>query len=1166
MMNNITLKSLLICCFTFFSLCLTAQNKLPSDDIVRLQNVETGQFLTTAGGSSQPVTMSDTGEALNTHWTFVASGAYYNIDSASETGGTGILRATGGGFSGGAYAVVSTLKAPPAADTDKTWTIEYDTTTDTYRFGSRTTGRFLYQEEDGTVTHTTAANTDDRSNWKLVPLTAPIPVGTPFGFQNVETGEFLTAAAGSNQPVTMSATGEAQNTLWTLEESGDYYNIDSASDTGGTGILRAPGAGSSTGAYVILSTLKAPPAADTDKTWTIDYNPSTDTYRFESRTAGRYLYQNEDGTVTHTVATDTDDRSNWKLVPLVQNEIPVGITLRFQNAETEEFLTAAGASNESVTMSETGDADNVQWTLIETESGIYNIDSESESGATGILRATGSGANFAIVSTNKAPPTTDTDKIWTISYNDATDTYRFESNSAGRFLYQNEDGTVTHTVAPDTDNRSNWKLVEQTPEGVAPDEDTNPNLACPASGEFQNDETRNVDIPGAVNVGTADDRTCYSDYSESNVYEKTWGVYNITAGSNHWDAPNTLQPRIERSLPRSQETGVGSYARFKGTLRILEVGDTAGTNQDGSYLMQAKGKHTGGGGPADPAICLYLAMPVYGDDGNGNQVQVSFDIFREQINYRGGSGADGRTIVFLKNVAKNEIVEIELEVGFRADPNNPNLKIHYSDAKIGGEAFNWNIPEPERGTESGIRYGVYRVKGGRAQMRWADTTYEKVEVVDTDPAPTDVVRLRNVETGQFLTAGGGSSQPVTMSATGDAQNTHWTFIESGTYYNIDSESETGGTGILRSPGAGGPAGPYVIVSTLKSPPAGDTDKTWTIHYDATTDTYRFGSRTTGRFLYQEEDGTVTHKTAVETDDRSVWKSIPIGPLLESELSSTNVNCAGADDGTANVSVTGGIEPYTYLWSSGETTATISNLAAGIYSVTVTDAINSNVTASIEITAPSEIVVEVSDNIVLYSGYDGADQCATIGVTAVTGGTAPYQFEWSTGESAQTIEACPNSTQIFTVTISDANGCEITEEITVEVIDVGCGTAANSKVQMCHKGKTICVAEAAVQAHLDHGDTLGECTVDPANAIVSVQTFPNPFITFIKANIEVNTSSIVNLILLNMNGNPVAEQTNQVNNGGVETIELPVNALPIGIYYLQIFIENQLYSTEVFIKN
>ena len=425
---------------------------------------------------------------------------------------------------------------------------------------------------------------------------------------------------------------------------------------------------------------------------------------------------------------------------------------------------------------------------------------------------------------------------------------------------------------------------------VAPDQDTNPDLSCPASGEFQNDDTRVVDIPNSVNVGTVDDRSCYSDYSESSAYGQTWGVYNITHLSNHWDAPNTLQPRIERSMPRSVETGVGSYARFTGTLRILEVGDATGTSNDGSYLMQTKGKHTGGGGPADPAICLYLAMPVYGDDGNGNIVQVSFDIVREQINFRGGSGAAGRSIVFLKNVGKDELVDIELEVGFRADPDNPNLKIHYSDAVIGGEAFNWNIPEPERGLESGIRYGAYRVKGGRAQMRWANTTYQKNEVVDnSDPAPcTDCIALRNVETGQFLTAAGGSAQPVTMSNSREAINTHWRLVDSGNYINIDSYSQTGGTGILRAPGAGGPGGAYVVLSTTKAPPAGDTDKTWTVHYDATTDTYRFESRTAGRFLYQNADGTVTHIEVPATDNRSVWEGIPTDVVSSLEIAESNV--------------------------------------------------------------------------------------------------------------------------------------------------------------------------------------------------------------------------------------------------------------------------------------
>ncbi len=239
---------------------------------------------------------------------------------------------------------------------------------------------------------------------------------------------------------------------------------------------------------------------------------------------------------------------------------------------------------------------------------------------------------------------------------------------------------------------------------------------------------RETDIPNPVNVGSIDDRSCYANYRESVIFDKTWGVYNITDGSNHMDAAGTLQPRIERALSPSQTTGIGSYARFTGTVRILEVGDTNGDNNDGSYIMQAKGKHSGGGGSADPAICLYLAKPVYGTDSLGKEVQISFDIYREQINYRGGSGAVGRDIIFLKNVAKNEQVEIELEVGFRQHPDSVGQKIHYADAIIGGSAFNFIIPEPERGLQSKIRYGAYRVKGGRAQIRWTDTTYQKEEI------------------------------------------------------------------------------------------------------------------------------------------------------------------------------------------------------------------------------------------------------------------------------------------------------------------------------------------------------------------------------------------------------------------------------------------------------
>jgi len=259
-------------------------------------------------------------------------------------------------------------------------------------------------------------------------------------------------------------------------------------------------------------------------------------------------------------------------------------------------------------------------------------------------------------------------------------------------------------------------------QATAPDEDTGSYTTCNADGA--NATRTSDDLPNPVNVGTIDDRSCYANYKESDVYGKTWGIYNITHNSNQFGT--SLQPRIERALSASLKTGVGSFAKFSGIVRILEVGDTSGTNNDGSYLIQAKGKHTGVGGSPDPAICLYLAKPVYGTGSNSGK-QVSFDIYAERILVRGGSGS-GREVVFLKNILKDEQTSFELEIGFKEDPNDASKKIHYCNAVIGGTVFNWNIPDPERGTQSKIRYGAYRVKGGRAQIRWANTTYQKAEV------------------------------------------------------------------------------------------------------------------------------------------------------------------------------------------------------------------------------------------------------------------------------------------------------------------------------------------------------------------------------------------------------------------------------------------------------
>ncbi|GGD20646.1 hypothetical protein [Hyunsoonleella pacifica] len=257
---------------------------------------------------------------------------------------------------------------------------------------------------------------------------------------------------------------------------------------------------------------------------------------------------------------------------------------------------------------------------------------------------------------------------------------------------------------------------------VASDEDTREITTCTPEGA--NTTRTSDDLPNPVNIGTIDDRTCYSNYSESIIDGVTWGVYNITDGSNNQDAANTLQPRMERSLPVAN-SNVGSSVKFTGDFRILEVADAGSFSQDGSYIAQAKGQHTGGGGSPDPAICLYRAHPVYGTGSNADK-QVAFDIYAERILERGGSGS-GREVVLLKRVNKNEITSFVLEVGFKVDSSDSSKKVHYCNAIIGGEAFNWNIPDPERGTQSKIRYGAYRVRGGRAQIRWANTTHDRVQ-------------------------------------------------------------------------------------------------------------------------------------------------------------------------------------------------------------------------------------------------------------------------------------------------------------------------------------------------------------------------------------------------------------------------------------------------------
>src|SRR5690606_25274181 len=76
--------------------------------------------------------------------------------------------------------------------------------------------------------------------------------------------------------------------------------------------------------------------------------------------------------------------------------------------------------------------------------------------------------------------------------------------------------------------------------------------------------------------------------------------------------------------------------------------------------------------------------------------------------------------------------------------------------------------------------------------------------------------------------------------------------------------------------------------------------------------------------------------------------------LTASTSQSNIACNGEDTGVASITVSGGVAPYTYLWSNGETTAAITGLTAGTYTVDVTDANGCTLTRSFDIQQPTAL--------------------------------------------------------------------------------------------------------------------------------------------------------------------------------------------------------------------
>lgn len=133
------------------------------------------------------------------------------------------------------------------------------------------------------------------------------------------------------------------------------------------------------------------------------------------------------------------------------------------------------------------------------------------------------------------------------------------------------------------------------------------------------------------------------------------------------------------------------------------------------------------------------------------------------------------------------------------------------------------------------------------------------------------------------------------------------------------------------------------------------------------------------------------------------------------LLNNGVTYAGVRAGHGRVSISYNITPtYSYSWSSGQTSNSVSNLTAGNYLVTATSSLGCTTTTQINLTQPSEIAVNAS------VVNESTPSNGGVVVNSVTGGVSPYTYSWSNGQNTANLITVPAGN--YTLTVTDAAGC------------------------------------------------------------------------------------------------------------------------------------------------
>lgn len=228
---------------------------------------------------------------------------------------------------------------------------------------------------------------------------------------------------------------------------------------------------------------------------------------------------------------------------------------------------------------------------------------------------------------------------------------------------------------------------------------------------------------------------------------------------------------------------------------------------------------------------------------------------------------------------------------------------------------------------------------------------------------------------------------------------------------------------------------------------------------------------TGDYTYKWDNGTTTATadnlapgthTVTVTDENGCSTTAEINvsedilPLVVAADLQKEIDCHGANTAVLAIDVNGGKAPFTYAWSNSELNGeSAKNLAAGTYSLTVSDAEGTNATLNVEIEEPEAINAVASVSSPASTGNSDG-----VAVVKAEGGAGGFSYEWDNGENKATAKKLAPGTHI--VTITDKNGCsvEASVEISEDILPLSVSIEQTQEID-CN-GATSATAKAEIK--------------------------------------------------------------------------------------------------------